>query len=113
MNIRTNKKTVDEFRSCETGAHEDEMRGPSPLTTFEILSRSECEIIVNTAEEAAQIADCCEFGTFPDFCPKASDRIYALAVQFPGAREVLKRWQREEMAALVDRAREVLSESNP
>lgn len=107
MNIKAQKKTVAEFVGCERGAHEDDLRGPSPLTTVEILERSEISIEINTAEEAAQIADCCDYGTFPDFCPNAADRIRFEALKFLGAPEVLRRWQSDQMDAL----RQLVSES--
>lgn len=109
MNIKIQSKTLDEFRACEQGAHDDEMRGPSPLTTVEILERSEREIVVNTPEEAAQVADCCDFGTFPEFCPRAAERIRCEALAFPGALEIMRRWQAEEMDALAARCREVFA----
>lgn len=113
VHIKIQSKTLDEFRGCEQGADDDKLRGPSPLTTLEILARSEREIIVNTPEEAAQIADCCDYGTFPDFCPRAAERIRAEALAMPGALEILRRWQREEMDALAERVRELQSANTP
>ena len=102
MIIRSTAKTIEEFSGCEGGAHDDDMRGPSPFTTVEILERSPHSIVINTAEEAAQIADCCTYGTFPQFCPHAADRIAAKALEMPGAAEILRKWDADQWANLVE-----------
>lgn len=93
---------IEDFIECEYGAHEDDIRGPSPLTTVEILQRSTKEIIINTPEEAAQIADCCMYGTFPQHHPNAADRIFRTATTFPGMRPVMEKHDAEQWNGLAE-----------
>ena len=99
--------TGAEFIACETGAAEDDIRGPSPLTTVEILSRHHNAIEVRTPEEAAQIADCCYFGTFSSYCPTAAPRIREKCVKVEGAAAMLREWGDQEWKSLWDLLTEV------
>jgi hypothetical protein len=106
MKIKTSQ--IENFIGCEYGAHEDDMRGPSPLTTVEILERSKAEIVINTAEEAAQIADCCRYGTFSHHHPRAAAHVFEMAISYTRAREIMDKWDSEQwegLAQLVEDSR--------
>jgi len=83
-------KYLEEFVQCEYGAHEDEMTGPSPLTTVTILERHKTKIECLTYAEAAQVLDCCRYGTFPHFYPGVAERLNDLLYAMP---EVNAIWQ--------------------
>jgi hypothetical protein len=100
MKIKSSQ--IENFIGCEYGAHEDDMRGPSPLTTVEILQRSKTEIVLNTAEEAAQVADCCKSGTFPLHHPRSAARVFDAAIQFEGARAIMRAHDAEQWAGFAE-----------
>jgi len=105
MNIQTSQ--IEYFIGCEYGAHEDDMTGPSPLTTVQILERSKTEICLHTPEEAAQICDCCTYGTFPLHHPRSASHVFDRAIAFPGARAILEKWNSEQwdgLRELIERA---------
>ncbi len=91
--IKLNKNLLDEFQGCEVGADDDNMTGPSPLTTLQILERHERNIELRSPEEAAQIADAANYGTFRIHASdRIADRVIEEALSFPGAVKVLDEW---------------------
>jgi len=101
MIIKLNKKYLEEFQGAELGACEDDMRGPSPLTTYEILDRHERNIEIRSAEEAAQIHDTANYGTFRiHTSDRIAERVMAEALTFPGATEIFRKWNHEQWNAL-------------
>ena len=100
--ISINKKQLEEFRNCEQGAAEDEITGPSPLTTLEILNRHNDHIEMQTIEEAAQIADCCQYGTFPLHYPKTANKIWLELMNDKQVCEIWDKYNKNEYAALIN-----------
>lgn len=78
ITIKIQPKHLEEFVNCEMGAHEDELTGPSPITTVSILERHINYIECQTVEEAAQVLDCCRYGTFKNFHSRVATRLDAL-----------------------------------
>jgi hypothetical protein len=101
MIIKLNKKYLEEFQGCEVGADDDNMIGPSPLTTLKILERHERNIELRSAEEAAQIADAARYGTFElHTSERIAMRVFEEALMFPGAVSIFKKWDSEGWAEL-------------
>ena len=101
MIIKLNKKYLEAFQGAELGACEDDMRGPSPLTTYEILDRHERNIEIRSAEEAAQIHDTANYGTFRlHASDRIAERVMAEALKFPGSTEIFRKWNHEQWKAL-------------
>jgi len=105
MKIAIKRRDLREIQGCEEAAHDEGMRGPSPLTTYDILSRHAACIEVFTAEEAAQVADALTYGTSELYvASRTLDRIYTACMSFDGAGEVYRENDRrcfEELAKLI------------
>lgn len=102
--IKLQKRHLEEFKWCELGAMEDDMRGPSPHTTWEILERHERNIELSTPEEAAQVADAARYGTLRLHTSDAiADRIVSECLRIDGARPIHTSWDKKCWAALADR----------
>lgn len=110
IEIKIQKKHRDEFYWCEHGAHTDEMTGPSPLTTCQILERSIIRIILRTPEEAAQVLDCCYYGTFPEFCPRVAERIKAEIRAIPGVVAIWEKYSERQWQELGDLIEKIKNE---
>jgi hypothetical protein len=117
--IKISAAHLDEFINCEMGAHEDKITGPSPLTTVTILRRHEAPVLkrtvkrrafieCQTVEEAAQVLDCCRYGTFPIHCPRIADRIYDDLHAIPEVRDLWYKHDREQWNDLGELVRETL-----
>jgi len=107
--IKIQKRHLEEFVQCEMGAHEDEMTGPSEFTTATILERHENKIECKNAKEAAQIFECTQYGTFPQFHENVAGRINNELRQYQEIVDIWADYNKEQWRALED----VVSESKP
>ena len=90
MIIKLHKKHLESFQGCEVGADDDNLTGPSPLTTLKILERHEQKIELRSPAEAAQVADAALYGTFRmQSSDRIADRVRNEALNFPGAIDIL------------------------
>lgn len=113
--VKIRRVHLEEFIDCEIGAHEDEITGPSPVTTVTILERNKSNITLNSYEEAAQVLDACRYGTFSNHFPRVADRIIEQLKAIP---EVYKIWighdaeQWREFGGLVSEAKKELDQKS-
>jgi hypothetical protein len=108
MIIKLQKKHLDEFKGCEEGACADNMTGPSPITTLEILDRHDINIEVRTAEEAAQIYDAANYGTFRIMTSDwIAERVMRDVLKFEGSYEIYRDYNYEQWKLLGDALKEV------
>jgi hypothetical protein len=104
--IKIQRKHLQEFIECERGAQEDDITGPSPITTVSILERHKTKIVVNTVEEAAQILNCCYYGTFPKFFESVAMRIATNLKNFADVKMVYDQYNQAEFADLLNLIKE-------
>lgn len=99
---------LESFIECERGADADEMTGPSPLTTMTILRRDpkRKSIILNTLEEAAQVLDCCRYGTFPLHHSRTAKRLFNLLDAYVDVKTIRNKHDKGEWAELAGLVKE-------
>ena len=104
MIVEMQENDLKEFLYCELGAHEDGIKGPSNISTYEILDRHNAVIELRTPEEAAQVADAIVTGTADLFIKSVIiKRVYKdCLAAFPTAHKIRSDYDKEQWEILFE-----------